>query len=149
MSRTFVITVSGSRGGAGKTRLIEKLLPRLADCAAVKVHAGAAGELSVVEEEDAGESAGKDTGRFLAAGARRAFFIHGPFEDSLSAVREIIESGRFRTVAVESNAMARALDADLSFFVSAEGATKPGADECRRRADVVVSAVSGGKGIGE
>ena len=138
MTKTRVITVSASRAGAGKTSLIEKLIPILGDCAAVKAHVSETDESKIIEEENPDESPGKDTSRYLAAGARRAFLVHGPLRSAIDAVTRIIDSGEFAVVAVESNAVARALDADLAFFVEAPGEEKPGAALCRSRADIIV-----------
>jgi len=141
MRKTFVITVSGSCAGAGKTRLIEMLLPCLANCAAVKVHADSGDELSVLAEDEQSKSSGKDTGRFLSVGARRAFLIRGPRSAVRGAVEEIVASGEFDVVVVESNAMAQELKGDLSFFVRGAGEAKPGAGACERLADVTVVAL--------
>jgi hypothetical protein len=139
MSRTLVITVSGSRAGVGKTRLIEMLIPALKDCAAIKAVTHEAGKLSVIVEDDASASPGKDTGRFLSAGARRAYMIAGSPVEVRGAVEEIIADGGFGAVVIESNEMARALEGDLSLFVKGEGVPKPNADACEELADAVVS----------
>ena len=142
MSKPVVISVSGSHGGAGKTCLVERLLPCLPNCAAVKARTGKGAELSVLVEDDPAQAAGKDTGRYLAAGARRAYLIGGPGDEVRAAVREIIEGGEFDAVIVESNAMARELESDLAFFVRGAGEPKPGADVCEERADICVCDIS-------
>lgn len=141
MSRTRVITVSATCAGVGKTRLIEKLIPVLENCAAVKARPHEGRDLSVVMETDRDMSPGKDTGRFLAAGAVRSYLIEGCSAEVRQAVQAIIDSGQFGVVVVESNEMARELDSDLSFFVRGEGRPKPGADGCLELADVVVELV--------
>ncbi len=155
MSRPVVITVSGSGAGTGKTRLLERLLPCLHNCAAVKARCFSPEEdaegsrrrskLSVLAEDSATDSPAKDTGRFLSAGARRAYLISGAPEEVRREVERIIADGGFDTVVVESNAMALALEGDLALFVSAPGEAKPGAQACRERADLVVCAVSDGR----
>jgi molybdopterin-guanine dinucleotide biosynthesis protein len=142
MNETRVVTVSASAAGAGKTTLIEWVLPFFENCAAVKAHVAEDGGAGVIAESDPEASPGKDTSRYLKAGARQAFLIHGALPEALDSVREIIDSGEFAVVLVESNAVARELDADLAFFVEATGDEKPGADVCRRRADIVVRAQS-------
>ena len=142
MDRTLVITVSGIGSGAGKTRLIEKLIPCLRNCAAIKARRHEGANLSVVVEDDSNKSAGKDTGRFLSAGARRAYLITGTGAEVRRAVEEIIAGGEFDVVVVESNEVAMQLERDLSFFVKGEGEAKPGADAYEERADVVVQGVS-------
>ena len=140
MSRTRIITVSASCGGAGKTLLIEALLPCLPNCAAIKVRRGH-GDLSLLSEDDPRRSPGKDTSRFLAAGARRAFLVAGPIDEALDAVRDIINSGDFDVVVIESNSLSREIESDLAFFVKGPGDPKPDARVCEQRADVVVSDV--------
>ena len=139
MSNTLVITISGSASGCGKTSLAERLIPCLAYCAAVKAHIDEAAEFSIVAEHSASESPSKDTSRFLRSGARRAYLVHGPADRAAEAVREIIQEGEFATLVVESNALARLVDADLAFFVEGKGEEKPGADVCREKADVIVA----------
>lgn len=142
MRKTRVISISGSGRGVGKTRLAELLLRCLPDCAAIKVQAHAGGKFALLVEDTPGQAPGKDTDRFLAAGARQAFLASGPCERALRAVREIIGSGRFGTVIVESNAAARELESDLSFFVKGPGKAKPGAAACEERADIIVTGLS-------
>jgi molybdopterin-guanine dinucleotide biosynthesis protein len=141
MSKARVIAISGSCAGAGKTLLAERLLPWLPNCAAVKVRAHDSEPLSVIVERDATHCPGTDTARFLAAGARRGFLITGPSDAARGAVEKILDSGEFDVVLIESNAMSRELDADLSFFVAAEGEAKPSARECRERAHITVTAI--------
>ena len=147
MPESRVITVSGSCAGAGKTRLIEALIPCLGSCAAIKACLRQGAESSVAREDDPNESPGKDTGRFLAAGARRAYLITGTGPDVRRAVEEIIARGEFDVVVVESNEMARQIECDLSLFVRGGAEAKPGADSCEQQADVIVNSVSlrGGK----
>lgn len=143
MAETFVITISGSGHGVGKTLLAERLLPCLPNCAAVKVQVRSDDALIVRAEDGAEQSPGKDTSRFLAAGARRAFLIRGSVEQAQRAAQEIIASGEYDVVVMESGALSRELRGDLSFFVKGAGEAKPGADLCEERADVTVTALAG------
>ena len=142
MSKTFVITISGSGRGAGKTLLAEILLPRLSNCAAIKVWSHGQEEFSALVEDNPGQSPGKDTARYLAAGARRAFLIRGAPGSARQAVDEIIENGEFDTVIVESNAVAREIESGLSLFVKGRGKPKREADICQKHADVTVYGVT-------
>jgi len=154
MSRALLITVSGSCAGVGKTRLIERLLPCLGYCAAVKARCcgeGDDGEAArarveagpgAVVEQDGGGDPRKDTGRFLAAGACAAFLITGRPGDVRREIEKIIAGGGFDCVVVESNAMALALESDLSFFVRGPGPPKPTAPACEARADIAVCGVT-------
>lgn len=142
MRRTRVITVSGARSGVGKTRLIELLVPCLGRCAVVKARVEEGRELSELVEDDPVVNRQKDTGRYLAAGAERAWLITGPAEQVRRAVERIVACGQYEVVVVESNQMARQLDSDLSLFLRGKGESKPGAEACQRGADVVIWSVS-------
>ena len=98
----------------------------------------------MVAEDDLSRSPGKDTGRYLAAGARRASLLTGGRDEVTRAVRRTVAGGEFDVVVVESNSLADVLESDLSLFVRAEGEPKPGAETCERLADVIVCAVSAG-----
>ena len=143
MSKTFVITVSGTCGGAGKTRLVERLIPCLRHCAAIKACAHGGRTVAVVEEDQSHKSPGKDTGRFLSAGAARAYLVTGPAAGVRQAVERIIGGGEFDVVVVESNRLTRELKSDVAFFVKGRGRAKPGAELCEARADAIARAVPG------
>jgi hypothetical protein len=142
MSRTRVIMVSGSHGKCGKTTLVEKLVPCFGNCAAIKAQAHD-GEVTVTAEDDPAQSPGKDTSRALAAGARRAYLVHGQGDAARDAVRAIIDSAEFDTVIVESNALSGEIEGALKFFVQGGGAMKASAAPCRERADIVVVGAPG------
>jgi hypothetical protein len=146
MNRARVITVSASSSGAGKTSLLERLIPFFDGCAAIKAHVSEACEPCLLEEKSARESPGKDTSRFLAAGARRAFLVHGPRAWVLDAIARIVRSGEFAVVLIESNAVARELEAELAFFVDGPGERRPGSELCRAGAHVIVASSDAGKG---
>lgn len=141
MSRPFVIAVSGAGSRVGKTTLIETLLRSMSGAAAVKVRVRD-GELAVSREDDVSGSPGKDTSRYLAAGASAAFLVDGPFELARGEVERIVSDGGFGTVLVESNRMSLAMESDLSFFVDGRGDKKEGTDVLREKADVVISRVA-------
>ena len=138
--RTRIITVSGAHAGVGKTRLVERLLRALPGATAVKVVPTDAGEMVVREETSPDESPSKDTGRYLAAGARRALLLEGPLEELERTARRLCEERGAAVVVFESNSLARALEPDLAFFVEGNGPLKAGAEACRRAADVIVKA---------
>ena len=142
MSKTVVVTVSGGCAKVGKTLLVEKLLPAFVNAVAIKAQVHDDHAFAVVEERDVSESPGKDTSRYLAAGAQRAFLVSGPRGCVREAVNEIIAGENGSVVIVESNAMANDLESDVSFFIRGDGDGKPGAEECEQNADVVVSSIS-------
>lgn len=138
MRRPVVIIVSGSGSKSGKTRLVEKLIPCFPECTAVKAHPAEDIEFARELETDPPRDGGKDTARYIVAGAKRAVYLHGPADEVLAALREMAQDESFTTLLVESNLAAREIDADLVFFVEGCDGAKSGAEECRRRADVVV-----------
>ncbi|MFO7957514.1 MAG: hypothetical protein R6X33_10510 [Candidatus Brocadiia bacterium] len=132
-----VVTVSGSGGGCGKTLMVERLLRAMPDAAAVKVQATETGAPELMEETDPEANRRKDTGRYLAAGARRAYLLRGRADALLGMAQKLVNDAGTRVVIFETNALATKLAPDLSFFVEGEQ-DKPGADRCRRAADVIV-----------
>lgn len=139
MAKAWVMAVAGSHGGAGKTAYIERMLPFLRpNCAAVKAQTDEDAPLAVVREDPPDGQPRKDTERFLAAGAARAYLVQGPAERILETVRGIAESGEVDGVIVESNRLFRAVEPDLAVFVKGDGPPKPGAAELEAAADVIV-----------
>jgi hypothetical protein len=138
MERPTVVTVSGAYSGVGKTRLIELLLPLMRPAAAVKVRCE--NRVPAVKREEApGENAGKDTARYLAAGAERALLLVGRTSEVLALAGELLEEVESEMVIFETDSLAQALAPDLAFFVSGPGQWKPDAEERRQSADIVVT----------
>ncbi len=141
--RPRIITVSGACAGVGKTRLVERLLRALPDAAAVKVVPEDSGDATIWEETSAGENPSKDTGRYLAAGASRAFLLSGARGELPAVARRLCEEAGTAVVVFETNSLAAELEPDLVLFVEGRGAPKPGAAACRRRADLIVHLLTG------
>ncbi len=89
MNRKRIVTISGSGHGAGKTTLVERLAAGFAGCAAVKVRPEEDLSPETAEETDAAENPDKDTGRALAAGARKAWLVQGPLDYCREAVADL------------------------------------------------------------
>jgi hypothetical protein len=138
MDRPIVVTVSGAYGGVGKTACIERLLPLWESATTVKVRVEAGGEPNRLEETDPEEHAGKDTARYLRAGARRAFFLSGPSDDALRMARRLVAEADTEAIVFETDSLAAELEPDLAVFVTGEGRWKPGAEQRWRAADLVV-----------
>jgi hypothetical protein len=117
--------------------MVERLLRAMPDAAAVKVQATETGAPELVEETEPAANRRKDTGRYLAAGARRAYLLRGRASGLLEAAQRLVRDAGTRVVIFETNALATRLTPDLSFFVEGEE-DKPGAGRCRRAADVIV-----------
>ena len=108
------IIVGGTGRKTGKTTLVCRIvaLSPARRWTAVKIshhrpESGAAYEL--IEERESGPSG--DTRRYLAAGAARAFWLRGDFEQALPALRALL--GQEENWIVESSRAARHLEADL------------------------------------
>lgn len=139
MKRPVIITVSGAYGGVSKTRLIERLLPVLPASTAVKVRTQDAGPATAHEEPSSEANADKDTGRYLAAGAERAFLLTGPPDEALRLAQDLIATSTGGGVVFETDSLAPRLEPDLAVFVAGPGEWKPGAEKIRAQAHVVVT----------
>ncbi|MHC4787945.1 MAG: hypothetical protein ACYS8K_01905 [Planctomycetota bacterium] len=139
--RPLVVTVSGSHSGCGKTRLIECLLPVLRSATAVKVCGEDASPARKYEEDAPEQHAGKDTGRYLAAGAERAVLLSGPPQETLGLARQIVREAATGVVVFETDSLAPELGPDLALFVAGEGEWKPGAERLRGGAHLVVGGI--------
>lgn len=123
LGRGRLIVVGGHSRGVGKTATIEHVLGARQNepWAAVKVsaHRHAPDDLGVplVEEQDE-PSPHTQTGRYLAAGAARAFLCRTP-EARLAQTADFIEGLRDAGthVIVESNRILHCVDPDLVLFV--------------------------------
>ena len=132
----MIVVVGGAARKVGKTRAVCQLIEatRAGAWIAVKITShshGADLDAPVVQEEHVGGPA-SDSARYLAAGARRAFYIRSRPEHIAEAVRQI-PAGNW---VIESNAVVQVLTPDLMIYVrSAEGERKPSAVDIERRAD--------------
>jgi hypothetical protein len=89
--------------------------------------------------EEALQAEGNDSGRYLAAGAVRSFWIRAAIvEDALPAIRRILSSSG--NAIVESNRILSHIDADLCLFVFDPGSPdfKDSALHAFRRADALI-----------
>lgn len=117
------IIVGGTGKKSGKTSLVCRILALCPErrWTAVKVshHAPRGGAPFELIEETEPASSG-DTRRYLAAGAARAFWLRGDFEQGLPALRALLEG--CQNWIVESTRAAARLEADL---VLTAGAAAP------------------------
>lgn len=117
------IIVGGTGRKSGKTTLVCRILSLTPErrWTAVKIshHAPQSGApFELIEEREPGPSG--DTCRYLAAGAARAFWLRGDFDQGLPALRALLEQQA--NWIVESTRAARHLDADLILTAGAEPA---------------------------
>jgi hypothetical protein len=114
----MIVAVGGQARKTGKSAVVAGIIAALPEFewTAIKITRHNHGEgWGVFEEAGPGDT---DTGRFLAAGARRAFYISGPeseFEQVAGEVRRIAEASRH--VIIESNSIGRYLRPDLELLV--------------------------------
>jgi hypothetical protein len=142
-----LIVVGGHSRHVGKTSVIEHLLRANAEdgWTAIKIsahrHAPPGVSVPLVEPWHK-TSPDTQTGRYLAAGARRAFLVRAP-DESLGRVATFIDAQRAegRTVVVESNRIVQWLVPDVLFFVVDPRISdwKPSSALCLPIADAVVS----------
>lgn len=147
VERGALVVVGGHSRGVGKTSLIEHLLRADTGAAwvAIKIsaHRHAPDGVSAPLVEEAGQpSALTQTGRYLAAGARRAFLVRAP-DVAMPGAAAFIESLRSRgsNAIVESNRIMRYLAPDALLFVVDPRIDdwKPSSALCWPIADAVVS----------
>ncbi len=137
------IVVGGQSRDVGKTAAVAGLVRAFAewDWTAVKITQFDDDERAIYGEswsleEDRGESGATDTGRFLAAGARRAYWLRAPsgrLGEAMPALRAVLAGAR--NAIIESNSVLEFLTPDLFLMVLGPGALKPSARKFLDRAD--------------
>jgi len=144
--RGMLVVVAGHSRGVGKTTTIERILRarRGESWVAVKVSAHrhcAPGDVKPVIEPDTAPSAGTQTGRFLLAGADRAFLCRTP-DARLAATARFINDLRAggANVIVESNRLIDLLTPDVVIFAVTPGIAdwKPSSGAALARTDAFV-----------
>src|SRR5208282_5705850 len=120
-----IVVEGGSGRNVGKTSLVCGLIAALPELAwtAVKVTSHVHDEREAVWEEK-GAGQGTDTGRYLAAGARRAFLLTAPeaFSSGKTEVADVLDRfwqnlGRGTNLIFESNRILNYLRPDLCLLV--------------------------------
>ena len=143
-----LIVVGGHSRGVGKTSVIEHILrtrPRRERWAAVKVsshrHATHAEGAPLLEEATCATPL-TQSGRYLEAGASRAFLCRAPdarLAGAAAFIRGLLAQGM--SVIVESNRIVRLVHADVLLFVVSPSVAdwKPSSGPCLTRADALVT----------
>src|SRR5687767_7981059 len=134
-----LVTVSGTASEVGKTTLVCDLLARLPGWAAVKVTRGhyrtcgrdpetccvshlLGDEPRVFADRADTDVAGKDTGRYWAAGAADVRWVVGRSgQEARGVLRALAELADVPGVLVEGNRVVRALAPDLALLVAGPG----------------------------
>lgn len=146
--RQMLLVVGGHSRNIGKTSVASGIIRGLRDfdLTAIKIsgfghHAGANEDAAGAISEETGLAPNSDSGRFLAAGARRAFWVRTPaggLTDVLPGLRAIIAGTQ--NVIIESNSILEFLRPDVCVMVL-NGAVADFKPSCRRfldRADFLV-----------
>lgn len=141
-----LVVVGGHTRGVGKTALVEQLLRgwsgRLVAAVKISAHRHAPEDCpSPVIEEAFDALPANQTGRYLAAGADRAWLCRCPADRMPDAARfvQALKWGGWDVV-VESNRIVQHLRPDLTLFVASDRTDdwKPSSGACLRRADALV-----------
>src|SRR5579884_1416962 len=130
----MLLVVGGHSRNIGKTSVVCNIIRALKDCrwTAIKItqyghgvcsHDGEPCECAdpvhpVAVSEERGDAPGSDSGRFLAAGAARSFWVRTPADrlhEAMPRLRPILESAG--NAIVESNSLLRLIRPDLCVMV--------------------------------
>ncbi|HEY1767367.1 MAG TPA: hypothetical protein VGG26_06910 [Terracidiphilus sp.] len=120
-----IVVVGGGARGAGKTALVCGLIAALPEFSwiAVKITGHMHGDGTAVREESVAEQ-GTDTGRYLAAGARRAFLVSALDAELGERLCELETlAGPKAHFVFESNRVLGLLRADLGLAIEPEAGT--------------------------
>lgn len=153
-----IITVSGSKSGVGKTRVVEVLLRALKGWSALKITvAHREGECPVrkgchtCDELDSGfsivsnkriiEVKGKDTARFKLAGARKVLWLKSKPEALKAGLKKAVSLfKKAKGLIIESNSALKYIKPDLALFVKNKNSLlKPSAREIINKIDLTVT----------
>ncbi|MCK4546184.1 MAG: molybdopterin-guanine dinucleotide biosynthesis protein MobB [Candidatus Eisenbacteria sp.] len=143
-----VVGITGRSSGVGKTQFIEKLLGVLPGASVLKVTIGERhAEPRIVRNKDELLTPGKDTSRYLHAGAGTVVWISCRREDLPSTLPRAMEIFGSGLILVESNSAVESLDPEIVVFVEGEadstaagrGSPKDQSLRIRFRADFVTS----------
>ena len=118
----MLVVVGGHQRKAGKSSFVAALIRAMPEAgwiaAKITPHAESISDPPWILEEQQGPDPETDSGRFLAAGARRAFWLRtgeGGLEEGIAALRRILEG--CENAVVESNSLLRFVEPDLYVVV--------------------------------
>lgn len=136
-----LVAVGGEHRKAGKTALVCAILRGLPQLrwTAVKIgHRHAGLRWSILETRE--RSQGSDTGRYLSAGAERAFWVQAETQELPEAAAALRETIAGENAIVESNSLVEWVRPDLFLMVLGAGAHETKASALRQlaRADAFV-----------
>jgi hypothetical protein len=137
--RPIIIGIGGGHSGAGKTGIACMILTKLPGWGAIKytktsLYGSITDDINVLSEQ------GKDTKRFLDAGAGKVIWVQSPFHE-LPEILPLAAGmlSHLEGIIVEGNSAIDVLKPDIVIFVSGpEGRIKESAEHILRMADVVI-----------
>jgi hypothetical protein len=117
----MLVAIGGQCRNVGKTSLICSIIRETMDAGWIAVKISRHRHGATIEgarlDEELGRATENDTGRFLRAGARRAFWLRAPGEDMGPAGEHLRQLMKLGPCIVESNSVLGAVKPDLYFLV--------------------------------
>ncbi len=135
-----MIGVGGGYSGAGKTSVVSLILRSFKGWGAIKytktsLYSSIVDDLAVISEE------GKDTRKFLDAGAEKVLWVNSPYSE-LSAVLPVAVGmlTHLQGIVIEGNSAIEIVKPDIVIFACGTGESmKNSAKKILRMADIVIS----------
>ena len=141
-----MIIVGSTAKNAGKTTLASKIIAKYShrcDVYAIKISISEEGDISdekfeIMEEKN--PNIGKDTSKFLAAGAKKSFLIRSTEKSILKAFDKVIKNIPKNSIIVcESTVLAKYISPALFILIKCENSNiKPIAKQVERYADIIL-----------
>lgn len=137
--RPFIIGIGGSHSGAGKTSLATLILKSFRGWGAIK-YTKTSLYVSIIDDLAVISEAGKDTRKFLDAGAGKVIWVRSP-HSGLGEVLPVAVGmlSRLQGIVVEGNSAVEIIKPDIVIFVfGCEEKMKPRAKKIFQMADIVI-----------
>lgn len=134
----FVIGIGGGGSDSGKTTLACELLGRLVNWGAVK-YTRTAIYSSIIDDPNILSQEGKDTARFLYAGASSVFWVQSPPHELPEILALAVERLSYLDgIIVEGNSAIEVLSPDVVIFMSGDNPPKESAMRTLSMSHVVI-----------
>jgi len=137
--KPLIIGIGGSHSGAGKTAVASLILRSFKGWGAIKytktsLYASIVDDLTGISEE------GKDTRRFLDAGAEKVLWVKSPYSELGDVLPMALEMlFHLQGIVVEGNSAIEIVKPDIVIFVSGpEGKMKNRAEKILRMAGIII-----------
>jgi len=138
--RPVIVGIGGGYSGAGKTSVVSLILRSFKGWGAIKytktsLYSSIVDDLAVISEE------GKDTRKFIDAGAEKVLWVKSPYSE-LSEVLPVAIGmlSHLEGIVMEGNSAIEIVKPDIVIFACGTGeGMKDGAKKILRMADIVIS----------